>query len=482
MRNDGAASFGGTLGLLTTLFGFLVVLIPVGWWLLIARAVHEERLVGDTQFWITRPYEWTSLLTAKLLFVVAFVYLPIFLAQCVLLAEEGFRLQPNIPGLLANLLIMTATVVLPLIAIATVTSSFSRMTLTLLGALLVFGAAVTVSALATTNQMSSPGSGLITPVLEIVLCAAAVLLQFSLRKTWLSRSLLIAFPVLLCAIAFLAPDQWMINRAYPVAGASAPVQFTHSPSVLRPTDSGSLIGSNNMNGNKTYRIRVPLELSGISAGDGIASEGVRATIEAPDGFHWSSKWQSAYIKYLPGDQFGSADITVPSAVYDKYKSTPVTVHLELAMTQIKAARATTVPLSQQEVQVPEFGLCTWVKDLGMINCRSAVRMPQLTLISTGQVGYHSQGNQVEPGSYWMGSLEGNPGEMHIVPVRDFGFTSYRGRDGVGGAVRMLDPGTPVTFTQYKAIRRLQTSLTIQNFHFPAQPTLNELRDAQRAAQ
>jgi hypothetical protein len=82
----------------------------------------------------------------------------------------------------------------------------------------------------------------------------------------------------------------------------------------------------------------------------------------------------------------------------------------------------------------------------------------------------------------MGSLEGNPGEMHIVPVRDFGFTSYRGRDGVGGALRMLDPGTPVTFTQYKAVRRLQTSLTIQNFHFPAQPTLNELRDAQPAAQ
>jgi hypothetical protein len=474
----GAVSFGGTLGLLMGLFGFLVVLIPVGWWLLISRAVHEERLVGDTQFWITRPYQWKSLLTAKLFFVVAFVYLPIFLAQCVLLAEEGFAPQPYIPGLLWNLLMITGLLVLPLIALATVTSNFSRMTLTLLGALLAIGAVATVSAFATTNQISSPWSNRISLVLEIVLCVAAVLLQYGLRKTWLARVLLIAFPVLICAIAFLAPDQWMMNRTYPTTGATTPVQFTHSPSVLRPSDSGSLTGSSNMNGNNWYRIRVPLELSGITEGNGIVSEGVRATMDAPDGFHWSSKWQPLSIRYLPGDKFGAADITVPASLYNKYKSTPVTVHLELALTQIKATMATTVPLSPQEFHVPEVGICTWTKNVAMFTCRSAVRMPQLTLISTGQVGYHSQANQVEPGSYWTGSLEDYPGDFHIVPVQNFTLTSYRGRDGVGGALRMLDPGTPITFTQYRVVRRMQTSLTIQNFHFPAQPTLNELRDAQ----
>jgi hypothetical protein len=116
-------SSGGTLGVLMTLYGSLVVLIPVGWWLLITRTVHEERLVGDTQFWITRPYQWKSLLASKLLFVVAFVYVPIFLAQCVLLAQEGFAPQPQIPGLLWNLLMITASVVLPLIALAAATSS-----------------------------------------------------------------------------------------------------------------------------------------------------------------------------------------------------------------------------------------------------------------------------------------------------------------------------------------------------------------------
>lgn len=480
--SGGAVSFGGTLGLLKGLYGFLVVLIPVGWWLLITRTVHEERLVGDTQFWITRPYQWKSLLASKLLFIVAFVYLPLFLAQCVLLAEEGFAPQPHIPELLWNLLMITASVVLPLIALATVTSSFSRMTLTILGALLAIGAVATVTAFATTNQISSPWSDRISLVLEIALCIAAVLLQYGLRKTWLARVLVIAFPVLVCALAFIAPDQLMMSRIYPVAGANSPVQFTHSPSVLRPSDSGSMTGSSNRNGNNWYRIRVPLELSGITDGNGIISEGVQATIDAPDGFHWRSKWQPQSITYLPGDKFGAADIAVPSALYDKYKSTPVTVHLDLALTQIKASRTTNVPLSRQEVHVPEVGICTWTKEVGMINCRSAIGVSQLTLISTGQVGYHSQANQVEPGSYWTGSLAAHSTDFHIAPVQDFALISYRGRDGVGGALRMLDPGTPVTFTQYKEVRRMQTSLTIQNFHFPPQPTLNELRDAQPAAQ
>jgi hypothetical protein len=51
----------------------LVLLVPLSWWLLISRAVQEEKLVGDSQFWITRPYEWEKLLSAKLLFLVVFL-------------------------------------------------------------------------------------------------------------------------------------------------------------------------------------------------------------------------------------------------------------------------------------------------------------------------------------------------------------------------------------------------------------------------
>jgi len=57
---------------------------------LITRVVHAEALVGDKQFWITRPYRWQSLLTAKLAFIVVFASLPVFLTHAAALTFMGF--------------------------------------------------------------------------------------------------------------------------------------------------------------------------------------------------------------------------------------------------------------------------------------------------------------------------------------------------------------------------------------------------------
>src|SRR5208337_3681267 len=67
-----------TAGLLR---GFL---LPMAWWYLASLAVYGEPLPGDRQFWVTRPYRWTSLLGAKLLFIVAFVSFPLLLADCLI--------------------------------------------------------------------------------------------------------------------------------------------------------------------------------------------------------------------------------------------------------------------------------------------------------------------------------------------------------------------------------------------------------------
>src|ERR1035438_216868 len=66
----------------------------------IARLIHAESIPGENQFWITRPYRWQSLLAAKLLFVVAFVNLPVFLVQANILIVSGFPIAAIVPGLL----------------------------------------------------------------------------------------------------------------------------------------------------------------------------------------------------------------------------------------------------------------------------------------------------------------------------------------------------------------------------------------------
>src|SRR5580658_389901 len=53
----------------------LVVLVPVAWVFTVIRVIQSESLVGDRQFWVTRPYDWRQLLAAKLLFILVFVNL-----------------------------------------------------------------------------------------------------------------------------------------------------------------------------------------------------------------------------------------------------------------------------------------------------------------------------------------------------------------------------------------------------------------------
>src|SRR5580704_3650909 len=76
----GVVSF-SSLGLLSNLPDLLVYMVPLSWWLLISPVIHEEKLVGDRQFWITRPYDWKKLLAAKVLFLIVFLYIPLLLAQ-----------------------------------------------------------------------------------------------------------------------------------------------------------------------------------------------------------------------------------------------------------------------------------------------------------------------------------------------------------------------------------------------------------------
>jgi hypothetical protein len=71
-------------------------LLPVVWWFLLAAAIHNESLVGDRQFWVTRPYSWRSLAAAKGLFLVVFILLPTLVCDSVILAIAGFS-----PGRLA---------------------------------------------------------------------------------------------------------------------------------------------------------------------------------------------------------------------------------------------------------------------------------------------------------------------------------------------------------------------------------------------
>jgi hypothetical protein len=88
---------------------------------LIARAVHADGIPGDRQFWLTRPYNRMSLLSAKLLFVVVCVSLPVACAQVAVALQFGYPVRQVLAGLLFNQLALLGIGAVPVLALSSLT-------------------------------------------------------------------------------------------------------------------------------------------------------------------------------------------------------------------------------------------------------------------------------------------------------------------------------------------------------------------------
>jgi len=461
------------------LIGFLRLLVPLSWWLLITNLIHGEKLVGDRQFWITRPCEWKKLLAAKLLFLLVIVYLPLFIAQCAVLAAAGFSPLAQLSGLLFNLLLISAVIILPLVAIATVTSNFARMTLTLLGVSILLVAVVALAYRANLGSILLPWEMDVLLVLLISLCAAAVVSQYATRKTRTAVLLLVAFPVLLLVIGrFIVPARAVVNGSYPFADntTGAPVTFSYVPFEPNPSYSYTYVGPMS----HEVAIQIPLQVSGVANNSIVVVDAVKTTLVSPGGFHWDSDWQlSSGLRIYPGQKIARIFITMPLAVYDQIGSTPVASHLTMAVTQAAAGRVTSIPLPAGVFSVPEFGVCKPEgaphdpDEVGSLFCMSAMRQPHLTQIN--MVGYGAsiacgaaQPDDGVPDSRWQGSLDPWPAQIGFSPV----YFPYEVMPAHFDSTGNLDhgahlcPGTPITFTRYNVNRRAQIATTFQGYQLP----------------
>lgn len=481
---------------LTLSANILVAFIGAGWWLLITRVIQAECLVGESPFWITRPYEWKRLLAAKLCFLAVFLYVPLALAQALIVAAAGLNPFASIPGMLFNLVLLTGICVLPLAAIAAVTSTFFRATLTLLCVLAgiapfavkdIFNPGRPMD----TNLFSFLYGGLplshllptgdqrLLALLGIAACGTAIVLQYAFRRPWPARIALLAIPAIIGIAAFTVPSQpdlsnpAQLNLHYPppVAGDVIPVQMSdgrdeHHPLVVHrdnPVDD-------------FIWVKVPLLLSPIQEGTTVTRENMEVTLTNASGFSWKTKALGLYPEHnLPvsSDRSGSwpeprgrTSFTIPLAVYDKFKSSSVTVHLTLPLAELHEAKVTRIPMPVHAVSVLGVGVCrVEVLGLGLVQCRSAFRQPQRTYVSADWSQEPCPAPQTEMkqvrGGTWMGYSDAEPADMGIVPTQN----SYAAfmpdlNNPTGG--KHLCTGTLITFTQYKLIRRTQTSLTLQN--------------------
>jgi hypothetical protein len=461
----GVSNFNGSgspyVGIAAAVLGALV---PVSWWVLTARVIHDEALVGESQFWVTRPYLWQELLAAKAIFLAAFLYLPIFIAQIVLLRAAGFHSFAYLPELLYNLVLLTGVLVLPIAAITAVTSNFSRLVLTLLGAVVYL--ALIISAFNSIHpsdpfSFPNPYESKVTFSLFFLVSLLVIVLQYATRHTWRSRWILLGLPFLVIACSLAWPIQTIARHLYPplAAAEQSPAQLTFDPD---PDRQSTVNANHQRTGIDLY---LPLSVSGIAPDAAVQNQAVQVSIESPNGVRWNSKWRNVPKYYRPETSRSFLDIPLDEKFFDRIKTTPVTVTVTFALIQLRAG----TPVSTQTADL-DFalagGICSFPSTFSTYpECRFPMRGPKLAFVTTQWTPgpcLQTQYSPVPSGSadVWVGTIDPSPAELGLDPIKVkplvFPYPSETHHRS------LICPDTPITAVPYSVVRRLQTTLTIPN--------------------
>jgi hypothetical protein len=358
--------------------------------------------------------------------------------------------------MLCNLLVVTASMVLPVAAIATFTVSFGQAALTMLG-----GLTVTVIAANSASSIRGYSPRGVVVVVYLVLAAvfsAVVLSQYSRRATRRSLLLLAILPAVIVPLLLCVPGSSLAVRGYPTASGDPPIsiQFDEAstvrraPRLLRDPKADVLI-------------RVPLAFNWIAPGtsfDGIAR---RITLTGDDGYSWQSEWVGARDLYTtfsverPGRV--ALPVPIPRRVYDRLSGENASVRLELMLAQLQDMTPTSYPLSMDGDRIPDLGVCALAETGSEIYCRSALeRHGSFAVQASRKLGPCTSAQaELEPADGLIGEPRPAMLTPHISPVTSTGlfFGAPENRRSGNG---YLCEGLPITFTEKKVVGRIRVEM------------------------
>lgn len=431
--------------------GLAVFLLPLAWWILIARVIHSEALPGDHQFWLTRPYAWKSLLGAKALFILVFVNLPMLVADAVIIRAHGFSLLAELPGLLWSQVLLAAVFVLPMAALSAVTAEFVQLLLT----------CVVLAVAVWAWNMAAPGLSLAATwvaldwvksycagVLTTIAALAILTWQYARRRTAATRSLAAAAGILVVLGPTLIP--WTAAFAIQSRLSKQPVDQS---SVHVGFDSGrkwaarALIGRD---GN--VWIRLPLQITGIPAGMDTRPDGLVVTIQAPGGAVWRADREPWSYVGSTG-QLLSLQTTVDGSFYRKVKDQPVKLRGALYFTLYGNPRTASVPFQDRSVPVPGVGRCSASRGADahtyLFRCSSAFRW-QPDLVSIYVAGEDNWGGTSYAPLHAI-SYSPFPADLSISPMDVYGRF---------GHATFREPVSPVTVSTLEPLAHIARDFEI----------------------
>ena len=367
---------------------WMEMLLTIGAMYAIARVIHAEAIPGDTQFWITRPYRWKSLLGAKILFILVFVNLPIFTARLYVLTS-GFPLVSVLPGLLWSQLLMILAASLPLAALAAVTTGVVPFIFSALIALAIAAGAPYVMY----PRFYSPHGGFLGPaewvwnsIVIITLIASAIpimYVQYKRRSTLFSRLFGLSVTTLGAVAYLLVPWPFVL-----AVQKSVSRQTFDTSSVQVALDPGSKLSL--VQRDWPGVLDLPIVVRGVPDGVDVDAEALAVTFQGSDGRIWKStpyyRPQLHLNQSGPGNSVLNAIVMVDKAFFSEQREKRVTLHASLYVMLFGNARYKTISLDGGFADVGDGLRCyrppespLWLETSGRVYCTSPFRWPNRLL-------------------------------------------------------------------------------------------------------
>lgn len=268
----------------------VAVLLVLGWFSLIAAAVHEEALPGVRQFWLTRPYSLWSLIGAKLLLCILIICIPLFISDLVLLNAASLPVISALPALLARQLPNAMMFLAPAFVLATITSSAAGFW-TSFFATLVLAFSTIVAEQRITNGSSNAVAINVSinwwPWVAVIMASSAAFIvwQYRTRSTKEGRVVMFAAILTFAALLFGNPLQ---RESSPIFFPTAPGEYSHFNLTLdlhRAARSGVPPMPDS-----SVRIDLPVRVEGVEDQDELQEWGERLFWRRPER---ESPWSEA---------------------------------------------------------------------------------------------------------------------------------------------------------------------------------------------
>lgn len=352
-------------------YTLLSSLLPLACWSLVIVSIHEEKLPGDRQYWLTRPISWKDLLAAKALFVIAFINLPLMLFHLVIWLALGIPPLAHLPALLWKQVFFAAFYILPVALLAAVTRNIGQV---IMAALLILVPAWLITSLLgvllfVRVRLAWLGFDWLRTVgvAAVLTCgiAAVLVFQYSRRRTALARTLAAAVALAALAVFYTPLEKAFAGRSSNVVRISLDSRHGR-PDRRQP------------NGWNTVGLEIPVRIEGLPRDVQLRKDLMAVEIESPAAGAWRPSLAEGGLHEVAGDQ-AWLTILVSKPVYMETKNVAANVSGALEYTLFGDSQ-TLPPPQDHAVVVPRIGVCSEGTDsLGKLSVVCYSPFPQASL-------------------------------------------------------------------------------------------------------